>query len=57
MKKLEDIIESIENEEVDVDELSEKVREAVTLIKDCKGKILKAETEVKKVVDEFKEAA
>jgi len=51
IKKLEDIIEKIENEEIDVDELSDKVKEAVSLIKVCKDKIEKAELEVKKVVD------
>ncbi len=53
IKKLEEIIERIENEEIDVDELSDKVKEAVTLIKDCKSKIEKAEFEVKKVVEDF----
>ena len=51
IKKLEDIIDKIENEEIDVDELSDKVKEAVSLIKVCKDKIEKAELEIKKVVD------
>lgn len=51
IKKLEEIIEKIESEEIDVDELSEKVKEAVSLIKICKDKIEKTELEVKKVVD------
>jgi len=51
MKRLEEIIAKIENEEIDVDELSEKVKEAVELIKVCKDKIGKAELEVKKVVE------
>jgi len=53
IKKLEEIIEKIESEEIDVDELSVKVKEAVSLIKTCKDKIEKAEMEVKKVVDGF----
>ena len=53
IKKLEEIIERIESEEIDVDELSAKVKEAVSLIKICKNKIEKAELEVKKVVDGF----
>lgn len=53
MEKLDEIIGKIENEEIDVDELSEKVKEAVDLIKTCKKKIEKAEVEVKKVVDGF----
>jgi len=53
IKRLEEIIEKIESEEIDVDELSVSVKEAVTLIKTCKSKIEKAELEVKKVVDGF----
>ncbi len=51
IEKLEKIIENIENEEIDVDELAKQVKEAVGLIKTCKDKITKAETEVKNVVD------
>ena len=53
MKKLEEIIEKIEKEEIDVDELSDKVKEAISLIKVCKGKIEKAEMEVSQVVDDL----
>jgi exodeoxyribonuclease VII small subunit len=53
IKKLEEIIEKIECEEIDVDELSESVKEAVMLIKTCKGKIEKAELEIKKAVEDF----
>ena len=53
MERLEDIIKKIENEEIDIDELSEKVKEAVGLIKLCKEKIGKAELEVKDVVSGF----
>jgi len=53
IKKLEEIIEKIENEEIDVDELASSVKEAVSLIESCKQKIEKAEMEVKKVVDGF----
>lgn len=53
IKKLEEIIEKIENEQIDVDELAASVKEAVSLIESCKEKIEKAEMEVKKVVDGF----
>lgn len=53
IRRLEEILEKIESEEIDVDELSDKVKEAVTLIKDCKQRIEKAEMEVKKVVDDL----
>ena len=57
IKRLEEIIERIENEEIDVDELSEKVKEAVELITTCKERIEKAEMEVKRVVDNLGEEA
>ena len=53
LEKLEDIIRRIENEEIDIDELSEKVKEAAGLVKICKDKITKAEVEVKEVVESF----
>jgi exodeoxyribonuclease VII small subunit len=55
LEKLEDIIQRIENEDIDIDELAEKVKEAASLVKVCKDKILKAEMEVKDVVESFKE--
>lgn len=53
IQTLEGIIQKIESDNIDVDELSTKVKEAVSLIKECKTKIEKAELEVKKVVDGF----
>jgi exodeoxyribonuclease VII small subunit len=53
MERLEDIIRKIESEEVDIDELSEKVKEAVGLVKLCKEKVERAELEVKEVVEAF----
>ncbi len=53
VQKLDEIIIKIESEEIDVDELSAQVKEAVELIKLCKAKIEKAEMEVKKVVENF----
>ena len=53
IKKLEEIIARIESEEIDVDELSERVKEAVELIKVCKNKIEKAEMDVKQVVKDL----
>lgn len=53
LKRLEEIVQSVENEEIDVDELASRVKEAVSLIKTCKEKIEKAEMEVKQVVKDF----
>ncbi len=55
IKKLEEIIEKIEQEQIDVDELSLSVKDAVELIKICKDKITRAELEVKEVVKGFKD--
>ena len=53
MKRLDEIVGKIESEQIDVDELSGHVKEAVTLINLCKDKIEKAELEVRQVVDGF----
>lgn len=51
--EVESIIEEIENETVDVDVLTEKVKRATFLIKLCKTKLKKTDDEVKKVLKEF----
>lgn len=53
--KLRRIVAEIENGDLDVDILSEKVREATRLIKVCKDKLYKADEEVKKVLEELEE--
>lgn len=51
--KLCQIVNEIENGDLDVDLLSEKVREATRLIKLCKEKLYKVDEEVKKVLEEL----
>ena len=51
--ELEAILEKIESSEVDVDQLADAVKRARELYLLCKGKIEKAEVEVKKVVAEL----
>jgi len=53
VKRLDEILQKIESEEIDVDELADRVKEAVQLIKVCKDKIEKAEFEVNRVVEGF----
>lgn len=53
MEQLRRIVAEIENGEMDVDILSEKVKEATRLIKLCKDKLYKADEEVKKVLEEL----
>ena len=53
VEKLRAIVEDIERGELDVDVLSEKVKEATRLIKLCKDKLFKADEEVKKILEEL----
>lgn len=53
MKKIEEILGEIESEDVDIDDLSSKVKEAKDLITLCKNKIEKTSMEVKKVVEDL----
>lgn len=48
IEKLRKIVAEIENGDLDVDILSEKVKEATCLIKLCKEKLYKVDEEVKK---------
>ena len=53
IEKLHKIVAEIENGDLDVDILSEKVKEATRLIKLCKEKLYKVDEEVKKVLEEL----
>ena len=53
IEKLRSIVEDIERGELDVDVLSERVKEAARLIKLCKEKLFKADEEVKKILEEL----
>lgn len=53
IEKLRNIVAEIENGELDVNLLSEKVKEATRLIKLCKEKLYKVDEEVKKVLEEL----
>jgi len=53
IEKLRAIVANIEQDELDIDELSEKVKEASRLIKVCKEKLFKADEEVKKILEEL----
>ncbi len=48
--ELESIVKEIEQEDVEVDHLLEKVKRASFLIKHCKEKLRDTETEVRKVL-------
>ncbi len=56
IEELNDILAGLESENIDVDEVSEKVKRATELIRICREKIAKTESEVKKIVKEFEES-
>ncbi|HPF50560.1 MAG TPA: exodeoxyribonuclease VII small subunit [Draconibacterium sp.] len=55
MAEIEDILEKIENEELDVDELAEKVKRVSTLLKFCKDKLTKTNEQVEQILKEMED--
>lgn len=55
ISEIENILEKIENDELDVDELSEKVKQVSSLIKICKNKLQKTEAEVEKILEDMED--
>jgi len=53
LRELEQIISSLENEEVDVDELAEKVKRARELIDFLKSKLKKVQDEVQNTLNDL----
>ena len=49
--KLQEILSQIERNELDVDELSSKIKEASCLLKICKEKLFLANEETKKILE------
>ena len=55
MAEVEEILEKIENEELDVDNLAEKVKRVSVLLKICKDKLLKTNEQVEQILKEMEE--
>lgn len=53
IEEVEKIINQIESNELDIDELTEKIRRASELLKFCKQKLHFTEEEVQKIIDEM----
>jgi exodeoxyribonuclease VII small subunit len=51
--EIEDILAQIENDELDVDDLSEKVKRVTFLLKFCKEKLFTTQSEVENVLKEM----
>ncbi|MCW3785648.1 exodeoxyribonuclease VII small subunit [Plebeiibacterium sediminum] len=55
IEEIEEILSKIEGDELDVDELSEKVKRVSVLLKLCKEKLHKTETEVENILKEIED--
>ena len=52
MQRLEEIVSKIESGEMDIDSLTDNLKEAKELVNFCKEKLTKVENEVKTILDE-----
>ena len=55
INEIEQIITEIENNELDVYDLTEKIRRASELLKFCKTKLRATEEEIQKIISDFEE--
>lgn len=55
-EELQEIVSEIEQGEISVDELSEKVKRAAVLIKICKAKLTTTEEDVAKILKELEKS-
>jgi exodeoxyribonuclease VII small subunit len=56
IEELEAIVQEIEDAEISVDELSEKVKRASELIRFCRKTLTSAETEVQNILKDLKDS-
>lgn len=52
VKELEHIVAQMENNELDIDVMGERLKKAQKLMKLCRDKLIKADQEVKKILDD-----
>lgn len=55
MAEIENILEKIENEELDVDDLAEKVKRVSILLKICKDKLTQTNDQVEQILKEMED--
>jgi exodeoxyribonuclease VII small subunit len=53
IEEIENIMYKLENEEIDLDELSKNVKRASELIANCKGKLRSTESEIEKIIEKI----
>ena len=54
VRQLEEIVRKMEDNELDIDEMREQLKEAQRLIKLCKDRLTKTDEEIKKILGEDK---
>ena len=52
LRQLDDIVRKMENNEFDIDQLSEQLKKAKKLISQCKDKLQKTDEEIQKILDD-----
>ena len=52
LQELQSIVHRMENDELDIDQLSTQLKRAQQLIKLCEDKLTKTDTEIKKILTE-----
>ena len=53
MEQIENILDSIEGDEIDIDQLASRLDQAANLLELCRAKIRRAESEVEQVTRRF----
>ena len=56
IRQLEDIVEKLENNELDIDEMPEALKQAQQLLKLCRDPLTKTDDEIQKIQEEAKDA-
>ena len=52
VQQLESIVQRMENDELDIDELTTELKKAQQLIKICKAKLTKVDEDIKKILSQ-----
>ncbi len=52
VQQLESIVQRMENDELDIDELTTELKKAQQLIKMCKAKLTKVDEDIKKILSQ-----
>lgn len=53
--EIEEILQSIENDELDIDVLSEKIKQVSELVKYCKKKLKQTESDIQQIIEEIED--